>query len=185
MTADVTNTIIIHVGEHIPRRGEKFHSAAEFSVAKKMYQIAYETQSSIMWNTKLNITNRATISDAFKYAIPWHQIDFVLIHEETWTAVEIDGKDFHGVEADGRKDIDLLSNGWNIVRVRAAHAVSNKHDIVGPLTEFVLKNEHGKFLGIPEDMETFDNIQNDIELKTLLRFLIDGPKKVTTLEEML
>jgi very-short-patch-repair endonuclease len=184
MTADSDRVVIVRIGKHVPTKEQKYHSAAEWKVARKMYDIAYETQSTISWSARLDITTKKNIEEALKMAIPWHQIDFVVVHDEIWNAIEIDGREFHGIVQDAAKDLDLLSSGWNVIRIQAKYAINEKYDTMALVKEFVLKNKQGKFLGIPENVEVFDNIQEDIETRAALKFLVEGPKSVMILEEM-
>ena len=174
MTTDPA-TIIIQIGNHIPEEGEKFYSGAEWKISKDMYNIAFETHSSIIWSMVLKKTQEQFIKIALLKSVPWHQIDFVLIHDTSWTAVEIDGMKFHGTFVDDLKDADLLLNGWNVVRIKAGYALRHTKIVSNILSEFIMKNERGKYLQIPEENRSIELLMEKIETEAALRFMVDGP----------
>ncbi len=181
--------IVIDIGEPAPREGEKYYSPAEKKIENTLHEIAQRIGCNMVRNVILKQSYLR--SDLIEKGILWHQIDFAFINDHVWTAVEIDGRDYHDEEGDSIKDLELIYSGWNIIRIEAKMLRKHLNEVSTEIENFVASKQKGKYKRIPEDEREKEWVRKEDEewkgeFAEFQRFMmLEGPhKSVKMLEEM-
>lgn len=178
--------VLIEIGEPPAREGTKFYSPAEKKIEKNLHEIAQKVDCNVIRNVLLR-------EGCFRQGIMEkgslkQQVDFAFVRNRVWTAVEIDGRDYHTRDEDDRKDIYLIEAGWNVIRIKARMVNKHVNEISARIISFLTSGEHGKCLSIPKGEED-DFSDEDSEWlnaeKEFEAWLVEGPTRtVTKVEEI-
>ena len=177
MSSSGTGIVLIDIGETPAQEGTKFYSPAEKKIERTLHEIAQRMDCNVIRNVRL-----------IKMGILWHQIDFAFVKDKVWTAVEIDGKDYHKDGMDDLKDYDLFNEGWNAIRIKAGMINKHMNNVVYIIEEFLASGKQGKYISIPERErnEFSDGDEEWLEgEKEFEAWMVKGPiRKVTKVEEI-
>ena len=192
MTAETDRkAITIDIGTPPPKDGEKYYSPAEKKIESILHEIAQRNGCNVNRNVILKKTYLRP--DLIEKGILWHQIDFAFVCDHDWTAIEVDGKNYHSEETDSMKDIELIYSGWNIIRVEAKMLKKHLKEVGAEIESFIASKQRGKYKKIPEDEKEKEWVQlEDEEWKKQFSefemFMVltehKENKVVNTLEEM-
>lgn len=178
--------IIIEIGEPPAREGTKFYSPAEKKIERSLHEVAQKMDCNVVRNV---ILREGCFREGVLEKGPIkRQIDFAFVKNKVWTAVEIDGKDYHTDEDDDAKDLYLIEAGWSVIRVKARSINRHMDWVSRMIISFLTSNECGKYMSIPE-RETEDFSDEDSEWlnaeKEFEAWLVEGPaRKITQVEEL-
>jgi hypothetical protein len=173
--------VLIEIGEPPAREGTKYYSPAEKKIEKSLHEIAQKMDCNVVRNITLR---EGCLKEGIMEKGPIkQQVDFAFIKNHVWTAVEIDGRDYHREEDDDVKDLYLIEAGWNVIRIKAG--LINRHisEIGETIISFLMSGESGKCLSIPErkseDFRDEDSEWLNAE-KEFEAWLVEGPARIVT-----
>ena len=188
MNSSGSSIILIDIGEPPAREGTKFYSPVEKKIEKTLHEIAQRMDCNIVRNIILKKSYLR--QDLIERGVLWHQIDFAFVKDKIWTAIEIDGKNYHIDDMDDLKDDHLFNEGWNVIRIKASMINKHMSSVVNIIEEFLASGKQGKYISIPErETNGFDDEDREWlrEEKEFEAWLIEGPartRKISKMEEI-